>query len=284
LLAAGLSACYSPYEPDCGFVCGSGGACPEDYTCAADRVCHLDGTDSAKVCPQAPAEFDIVSAVALRTDAVAITFNGVPNPALAQDLTNYDIPGLMLAGNSMLAGETITIGTAAQADQSYTITISNITRLTDGQPLTVDTATFTGRKPFDIVQVAPPNATSLLVGFSDVPDAAATDPANYFVPALGLSSPVLAGTVVTLTTDAQLARPYTLSVSTVKRASDGEPLHVFTGQFTGIDHCTDTALDGDETDTDCGGPTCTTRCANTQSCAVNTDCASNNCAALVCAP
>jgi len=29
-------ACYDVPKPDCGFVCGPGGACPDAYTCAAD--------------------------------------------------------------------------------------------------------------------------------------------------------------------------------------------------------------------------------------------------------
>ena len=43
-----MPACYSPPQPACGFVCGTGGACPADYTCKADHRCHLDGT--AGVC------------------------------------------------------------------------------------------------------------------------------------------------------------------------------------------------------------------------------------------
>ena len=39
-----VPACYSPPQPACGFVCGPGGACPENYTCAPtlDNRCHLD--------------------------------------------------------------------------------------------------------------------------------------------------------------------------------------------------------------------------------------------------
>jgi len=40
-----VPACYSPPQPACGFVCGAGGACPADYTCAPllDNRCHLNG-------------------------------------------------------------------------------------------------------------------------------------------------------------------------------------------------------------------------------------------------
>lgn len=37
--------CYSVPQPACGFFCGSGGECPEDYSCqASDNRCHLNGS------------------------------------------------------------------------------------------------------------------------------------------------------------------------------------------------------------------------------------------------
>ncbi|MBA3461288.1 MAG: Ig-like domain-containing protein [Deltaproteobacteria bacterium] len=47
-LVAGLSVtpgCYDVPQPVCGFFCGSGGACPDDYTCnTSDNRCHLNGS------------------------------------------------------------------------------------------------------------------------------------------------------------------------------------------------------------------------------------------------
>jgi len=56
-------ACYSPAQPDCGFVCGEGGACPDGYTCATDGICHRDGTPASLVCavdarPDSPQPID----------------------------------------------------------------------------------------------------------------------------------------------------------------------------------------------------------------------------------
>jgi hypothetical protein len=57
-----LPACYDVPQPNCGFRCGPGGACPERYVCSnADGICHLDtapatlrcGTIDASV-PDAP--------------------------------------------------------------------------------------------------------------------------------------------------------------------------------------------------------------------------------------
>jgi len=56
--ALGLSyaACYAPAEPVCGFRCGPNNACPDDYACAGDGVCHLNGSQPSVVCltPDAP--------------------------------------------------------------------------------------------------------------------------------------------------------------------------------------------------------------------------------------
>ncbi|HVZ74332.1 MAG TPA: hypothetical protein VHJ20_18255 [Polyangia bacterium] len=41
-VAAGIgwSGCFSPREPACPFACGPAGACPTDYVCASDGLCH----------------------------------------------------------------------------------------------------------------------------------------------------------------------------------------------------------------------------------------------------
>lgn len=49
----------------------------------------------------------------------------------------------------------------------------------------------------------------------------------------------------------------------------------------GVCTCADGVKDGTESDVDCGG-TCTTKCSAGKTCAVNTDCASNNCLAGMC--
>lgn len=45
-----LAGCYSAPQPDCGFFCSSAGECPADYHCAADGICHLDGTPADTNC------------------------------------------------------------------------------------------------------------------------------------------------------------------------------------------------------------------------------------------
>nr|HEX4314857.1 hypothetical protein [Kofleriaceae bacterium] len=50
LAALAATGCYSTFEPACGFLCGTGGACPDDYTCATDSVCHRNGSPADLVC------------------------------------------------------------------------------------------------------------------------------------------------------------------------------------------------------------------------------------------
>ena len=46
-LCSGLVACYDVPQPACGFVCGTGGACPDDYTCNPSiNRCVLNGAPS----------------------------------------------------------------------------------------------------------------------------------------------------------------------------------------------------------------------------------------------
>ncbi len=371
---AALVACYSPYEPECGFVCGDGGACPPDYTCGSDNICHLNGSPAGHVCVQQASPFDLQSAMAISSHQVTVTFTGLPNSTQATDPTNYgiagltvtaatiqngtvtletspqaamtytlavtgvtratdgamlttnmatfpgrpafdvasaapasstslvvtfsaapngsqattlgnyDIPGLTLSGTPVLNLAAVTLTTSAQAAQSYTVTVSNVKRASDFEPLTTATAMFTGRPPFDVMGAASTSALAMTVTFDAMPDMTqATTLANYTVTGLTLSSPSLTGSTVTFTTTAQLGQMYTVDVANVTRAGDGEPLTMTSATFMGTNHCSDATQDGDETDVDCGGATCTA-CANGKMCLLNSDCQSNNCATNVCAP
>jgi hypothetical protein len=62
VVSALAPACYRLPEPDCGFVCGAGGACPADYTCGADNVCRRTAATSDAVCPKADAAPDALDA------------------------------------------------------------------------------------------------------------------------------------------------------------------------------------------------------------------------------
>jgi hypothetical protein len=65
--------CYSPPEPDCGFVCGPGGACPADYACASDYHCHRNGAPASVSCGPPPADAAIVVDAAPAPQIVSVT-------------------------------------------------------------------------------------------------------------------------------------------------------------------------------------------------------------------
>jgi hypothetical protein len=51
-LGAAAAACFSPQQPPCTFACGPGGACPEQYVCASDGLCHrADGVGQCDLAP-----------------------------------------------------------------------------------------------------------------------------------------------------------------------------------------------------------------------------------------
>jgi hypothetical protein len=50
LAGAIVSACYDVPMPDCGFLCGTNGECPNGYTCADDHICHRTGAPADLVC------------------------------------------------------------------------------------------------------------------------------------------------------------------------------------------------------------------------------------------
>ena len=227
-LLAGAS-CYSPPEPDCGFFCGSGGACPSDYTCGGDQRCHLIGSPEG----ECASEFAVASAQSTLTTTVVVTFTDAPDPVSAGDPANYAIPELSLSDAlPLVAGNTVALTTTSQLAQLYTVQVGNVIRLSDGQPLEQGTASFAGRSSFNLVSGSATDANDIALVFDAPPSSAGLfDTNNYLVdlPDAGdvpVQDASLVGEMnVTLfvspPTDGELAQ---VSVANLVRASDGEPL------------------------------------------------------------
>jgi hypothetical protein len=78
-VAAG--ACYKTPKPNCTFTCGSGEACPTDYTCGPDNVCHLAlGGGALAVC-ETPS-FDASSPDGAVIDGAVIDGAVIDGPAI----------------------------------------------------------------------------------------------------------------------------------------------------------------------------------------------------------
>ena len=179
--------------------------------------------------------FDVASAMSTNTHTVRVTFDAAPDPTAAVDPTNYDIQGLTIGGTPVLAGNTVTLTTSPQTASTYTVTVSNVSRASDAEPLTTNATQFMGRAPFDVSGVVSATSTRVIVSFDAPPDqTTATTLANYSIPGLTLSgTPQLAGNSVTISTSPQSSTDYTVTVANVTRAGDGEPLTVTSAGFTG---------------------------------------------------
>ena len=50
-----------------------------------------------------------------------------------------------------LSGNTVTLTTSQQSATTYAVMVSGVNRATDAEPLTVNSANFNGRPPFDVL-------------------------------------------------------------------------------------------------------------------------------------
>ena len=207
------------------------------YTVTVSNVTRTDGEPltgaSAQFMGRAP--FDVDGAVSATSQRVILSFDGPPNVGQAQNPASYSIPGLTISGTPAVAGNSVTLSTSPQSNASYTVTVSNVTRSGDGEALTVATAMFDGRAPFDVAGATATTSTSVVVTFDAPPNAGeATTPGNYNIPGLTLTGvPILSGNQVTLATSPQTSGTYAVLVSGVTRASDGEALTVANASFAG---------------------------------------------------
>src|SRR6185503_1766136 len=133
--------CYKVPQPDCGFICGAGGSCPDNYTCGSDTICHRNGAPAGTVCAGDAGTLDmpflspmIVSTVpsdgatgVSRTDPIS----AVANQSL-QDLTVNNDTFLVLAGSGVELP-----GVVAYDDGSLTLAFTPDGELPAGVPITV---------------------------------------------------------------------------------------------------------------------------------------------------
>lgn len=89
LAVVALAGCYSPPEPDCGFACGAGGACPADYTCTDDHRCHRNGAPASLTCASPDAAGDSapkVVSVDPPDGAHDVAVDAIPTAIVDQDV------------------------------------------------------------------------------------------------------------------------------------------------------------------------------------------------------
>lgn len=178
--------------------------------------------------------FDVSSAASGGSTTVNVTFDAPPDATSANTAANYAIAGLTIT-NAALSGSVVTLTTSTQAATTYSLAVTNVTRASDGETLATNHATFTGSTTFNLLSATATSATTVDVTYDSPPNSTtAVDPTNYAIGGLTVSAAALSGNVVTLTTGVQSATSFTLTVSTVTRASDGEALSTNSLKFTGI--------------------------------------------------
>ncbi len=179
--------------------------------------------------------FNVQGATSTRTDRLTVTFDAPPDPTQATNVENYQVSGLTL-GNAELTGSTVTLTTTKQAQQSYQVDVSGVTRGADGESLANGSASFQGRAPFALTAATSTSSVTLTLTFDAAPNASQAQTVANYGANNGLTftgTPVVDGTEVHLTTSPQAGANYTVTVSNVTRASDGEPLDQDQAQFAG---------------------------------------------------
>lgn len=102
------------------------------------------GTDDDSGTDPEVEKFNVKGASSTGPTELKISFDAPPNADEAGDIANYSVPGLTLSGTPALSGSTVTLTTSLQEAKSYTVSVSNVTRASDGQALAGFTATFKG--------------------------------------------------------------------------------------------------------------------------------------------
>ncbi|HSR99961.1 MAG TPA: hypothetical protein VLM79_23060 [Kofleriaceae bacterium] len=180
----------------------------------------------------------------MNTATLEVVYSDIPDQAQAETAANYTIPGLTVKTASSAGDGTVTLVTDRQTNVSYMLTVANVTRAGDAQPLTTATATFVGKSTFNVVSAIAVDDHTFTVTFDAAPDPTqAIDKRSYGI-IFGTENPynlnsatlTLDGSTVTFSNAPQIARePYFVFVSPLMmRASDGETLTVRRADFQGF--------------------------------------------------
>ena len=117
-LFAALAGCYSPPEPDCGFTCGPSNACPADYTCASDHICHRDGFEGT--CPARTADAGADAApFAAGSTTPASGATGVPVDQVITANVDRDVDGVTSSTFTLQQGAAPVAATASYSLGSF---------------------------------------------------------------------------------------------------------------------------------------------------------------------
>lgn len=93
----------------------------------------------------AQTDFDVISATAIDATTIEVVFSEAPNTTLAETTGNYAIDNGLNVTNASLSGNVVTLTTGSQTPSTnYTVTVTNVTSVTDSKTLEVTSVSFTG--------------------------------------------------------------------------------------------------------------------------------------------
>jgi len=246
-IALGLS-CYSVPEPDCGFVCGAGGACPEDYLCGSDSICRRIGAPMSTVCMLDAGPIDapflspmVVSTMPMdgatrvsRTAPITAMFDQ-PILSLGSDGSDgfmvANAAGVLVPGTASLdaAMTTATFQPTAELPAGAMITVqltANITAVMGMAPLAPLTFTFTtiDDEPPTLVSSMPldqatgvPDASTVTITFSEA--VMGVDSTSFVVSAATPIAGAIAGSGATYTFTPTASLPAATAITVTLSAS-----------------------------------------------------------------
>jgi hypothetical protein len=138
--ALGLS-CYTVPEPDCGFVCGAGSACPDDYMCGSDTICHRIGAATGTVCSRDGGPMDApITSPTVVANVPADGATGVSRTAPITATFDQAIEDGTLGSASFIVMTSVGVqlmGTLAIDDATMTASFTPVSELPAGMTLTV---------------------------------------------------------------------------------------------------------------------------------------------------
>ena len=148
--------CYSVPQPDCGFFCGSGGACPDNYTCqTADNRCHLDGSkpqtcsthdagpiDSPDAPPDVPTDGNVAPTVLGNTPANSATGVSVATTVTAS--FSEEVFGVNVATFTLKQGATAVPATVVYTPGQHLAVLDPTDQLAPNTTYTVNLTTGIG--------------------------------------------------------------------------------------------------------------------------------------------
>jgi hypothetical protein len=115
-----LAGCYRPPEPDCGFACGPGDACPADYTCAGDHQCHRNGAPASLTCASLPDGGGDSAPKVVSIDPPDGA-QGVAVDAIPTAIVDQDVIGVSTATFQLFQDSNPLVGYAEYAPQSRAV-------------------------------------------------------------------------------------------------------------------------------------------------------------------